>query len=90
MTPTKFPESNCLFGPPVEFEESQIGTLHGCKGRASKGNLDGIDFIVTAWQPSPEEIKAIVDGAPIFLTVLWDALPPHLLSTSFSDATSFM
>lgn len=89
MTPFKFSECNTLFGPPKGFEESQIGKIYACRGKSREGNLDGADFTVVAWQPSEEELARIKEGGPIFLTILWDTLPPHFLSASFEDAVNF-
>lgn len=46
-----------------------------------------VAFIVVAWKPSEEEIGAILRRNPIFLTIIGTALPPHMLTTSFEQAT---
>lgn len=89
MTPVKFPEANSLYGPPEGMDDSQVGRIYVCHGKNTGGNLDGTEFTVTAWQPSEEEVERIKNGSPIFLTILWEGLPPHLITTSFKDAVSF-
>ncbi len=85
MKPTDFPESNIVFGPPAGMDESQVFSTPAFAGKIHGGNLDGSSVSVVAWQPSPEEIEQIKNGAPIFLTVL-GCLPPHFLSLSFKEA----
>lgn len=35
--------------------------------------------MVTAWEPTPDEIKRIVAGAPVYLSVLGNGHPPVML-----------
>ena len=44
------------------------------------------DTLVTAWKPSDEEVAAMNSGAPIFLTFIGNALPPHMASVNFAVA----
>lgn len=87
MTPTDLPETNAQFGAPKGMMESQVATIRAFWGEIDQGPLEGSEFVVTAWQPSPEEVAAINAGAPIFLTTM-GGLPPHLLTTSFREATN--
>lgn len=41
---------------------------------------DGTHMMMSAWEPTPEEIQKIVAGAPIYLTVVGFAHPPVMLS----------
>ncbi len=86
MHPTNFAQGNINFGPPSDLDESQCGTIRAFLGKAHGGSMDGCDIVVTAWQPSAEDIAAIQRGEPIFLTCI-GGLPPHFLSTDFRTAT---
>lgn len=87
MRPADFPESNCEFGPPSDLDESQCCAVQAYKGVIKGGNLDGSNVVVTVWQPDPEDIQRIVDGAPIFIGML-GGLAPHVLATDFKTASN--
>lgn len=40
---------------------------------------EGTPAMITAWEPTPDEIERLRRGAPIYLTVLGSAHPPVLL-----------
>lgn len=44
-------------------------------------NGPGTPAMETAWLPTPEEIAAIVQGAPVILRVLGTTHPPVMLET---------
>jgi hypothetical protein len=46
---------------------------------------DGTPVMVTAWEPTPKEIEAIQNGAPVFLQVLGTAHPPVNLWVGVSE-----
>lgn len=86
MTPVKFPECNTEFGPPPGFEESQIQAIPAHVGQTVGGSCDGCEFSVVAYQLSAEELTVLLNGGPIYLTML-GGLAPHYLSTDFNTAT---
>lgn len=86
MTVVTFPEVNHVFGPPKEFVESQVRQISAYVGRSVGGSCDGAPITVVAWRPSVNELEAIQQGQPIFMTVI-GGLPPHALSTNFHAAT---
>jgi hypothetical protein len=85
MQPAEFPESNAKFRHPDDLDESQCYTISGYLGKRIGGNLDGADFVVVAWKPSPEDLDRLNAGHPIYLSCL-GGLPPHFLTMSFNDA----
>ena len=87
MTPIKFPQANVAFGPPPDLKESQCRTIHGFIGEVSQGSVEGSALVVTAWQPTPEELAELNAGGAVFLSFL-GGLPPHLATTSFQAATT--
>lgn len=40
---------------------------------------EGTPAMVTAWEPTPEEIRRIVAGAPIYLRILGTQHPPVMM-----------
>lgn len=86
MTPVDFKESNCTFGPPPGYDESQVGPLSAFDGKIERGSMEGSRVIVTAWLPSVKEMEAILNGSPIFISFI-GGLPPHFPSTSFAEAS---
>lgn len=87
MTPVEFPEANCTFHAPPDLTDTQCGGLRALNTRVAGGSCDGAPLIVTAWQPTPEELAALNAGQPIFLSVLAAGLPPHFLTTDIHQAT---
>ena len=85
MIPSHFPQANERFGPPPGLDPSQIRPISAYHGRVEGGNLDGVEIVITAWQPSPDEVADILAGQPIYLSFL-GALPPHMASTDFERA----
>lgn len=86
MEPFKFPQFNVRYGPPEGLEESQVRTIWAWHGQCG-GSCDGLNLVVVAYKPTPEEIAHIVSGKPIFISQL-GGLAPHFLSTSFEQATN--
>lgn len=86
MTPADFPEANTTFGPPPHMHEEQVKTVRGFAHYVQGGSCDGSPQVVVAWLPNEEELRAINEGKPIFMSML-DGLLPHYLSTTFHDAT---
>lgn len=87
MTPIQFPEANATFAPPPDLDESQCMTIHAYVGETQGGTVDGANMVVTAWKPSEHELEMLNAGAPVYLTVL-GGLPPHMITTSFAQATN--
>lgn len=69
----------------IEGATRRIGKAQGYLGLPVRdflfpeGMSEGTPAMKTSWQPTPQEINAIVQGAPIYLTLLGTAHPPVLL-----------
>lgn len=87
MSPIHFPQATTPFKAPEDLDESQVATVHSYVGIIKGGNLDGHPIVVTAWQPNAQDLERINAGGPVFLTTL-GGLPPHMLATTFQDATN--
>jgi hypothetical protein len=85
MNPFNFPQAKTPFIAPSDMDASQVFTIKAFRGKVNAGNLDGADFVVTAWKPTEEELKQLNEGNAVFLTCL-GGLPPHFLTTSFEEA----
>jgi hypothetical protein len=88
MNPIKFPQANTRFTAPEGMAESQVHTIEAFRGYVEKGSLDGVPVIVTAWLPNAQELSELMEGQPIFVSFVASGLPPHMLTTSFTNATS--
>lgn len=86
MNPINFKEANIPFCAPKDLAESQCATIKGFCGVVQGGSCDGVTIAVVAYRPTPEELDAINNGAPIYLSCL-GGLPPHFLTTDFHTAT---
>ncbi len=88
MIPVDFPEANATFLHPPDLEESQCQSVRAYRSTVNSGALDGVPIVVTAWKPSDTDIARITSGQPVFLAFIGTGLPPHLLATSFKEATN--
>lgn len=87
MNPSSPPIHTAVFVAPQGMSLSQVGNIHAYRGTVRDcGGLDGADFVVTAWKPTPEDLKRLNEGGQVYLSVL-GGLPPHFLSTSFREST---
>ena len=86
MTPIEFPEANAHFAAPPQYAETQVKPIRAYCGSVAGGSMDGTPVVVTAWKPNDEEVAAMNGGAPIFLTFIGNALPPHMASVNFAVA----
>lgn len=86
MIPQKFPECNTIIGPPRDLHSSQCMTIPAYMGRVQGGSLDDAPIVVVAWMPTPEELKLINEGKPIFVSFL-GGLAPHYPCMSFEIAS---
>jgi len=80
MSPVNFPEANTHFGPPPGYTVEQVQIVPAFVGKILMGSLDGAEAIVVAWKPDAQDLKAIVQGSPVFLICV-GGLPAHALAT---------
>ena len=85
MITTKFEQSNKVFVPPTDLDPEQFQPIHAYLGAAQGGSCDGVPIVVTAWQPTEQELLDLYRGKPVFLTCV-GGLPPHFLTTRFEQA----
>lgn len=76
MNPVNFKEANITYGKPEGWEEDECGNLPVHKGSDGKHPV-----LVSAWMPSIGDIERMVEGKPIYLTIVGTAMPPVSLST---------
>lgn len=56
-----------VFGAPVDWDEAKQGP---CGALAIRDELiDGVRFMASAWELSPDEIAALQAGAPLILRI---------------------
>ena len=87
MTPTDFPESNVIYGPPPELDDSQCMRIRAYQGQVQGRSMDGADFVVVAWRPDIVDIERLAAGQPLYLTMI-GGLAPHFITTAFNEATA--
>ena len=65
----------------IEGATRRIGKSQGYKGLAilDFAYADGTPAMRTSWQPTPAEVAALVNGAPVHITLLGSAHPPILV-----------
>jgi hypothetical protein len=65
--------ANTLWGAPGDWkpENPPCADLW-----ARAETADGLPMLVTAWEPTPDDVAAIAAGAPIYLTIVGTVHPP--------------
>lgn len=64
----------------IEGATRRIGKSQGYKGLPLRDQVGEFGpMMVTSWQPTPAELAALVNGAPVYLYVLGQAHPPVML-----------
>lgn len=86
MIPQQFPEANKVYRAPAGFTDTQVVPIPTFQGQAIGGSCDGQMITVVAWKPTFEDLEKLVNGAPVYLT-MFGGLAPHMLTTSFAEAT---
>lgn len=57
--------------------QAVIGEAQGYEGLPiCRGTIDGVPFIETAWEPSPDELAALQRGKRVVVTILGTQHPP--------------
>lgn len=87
MNPIEPPHANQHFKAPPGMDASQVMTIPAYHAEIKDGNLAGMPVTVTAWQPTPDDVKRINAGKPIYLSFV-GGLPPHFPTTRFSFAAN--
>lgn len=85
MSPTDFPESNSVFGPPPGMTEDQVQSVPAFNGQVIGGNCDGEQVVVVAWKPDETDLKRLNEGGIVYL-MCFGGLPPHMLTTKLQEA----
>lgn len=86
MTPIVFREANKIIGPPTDLDESQCRSIPAYVSHVKGGSVDGALQVVVAWMPNDADRAAIASGGPVFISMI-GGLAPHMLTTTFHDAT---
>jgi hypothetical protein len=82
MLPIDFPEKNIIYEKPNGWTDEQCSDLSVWRGEVpidDHGNT--APTVISCWQPSKEDIEAIIAGKPIWLYITGTAQPPVSLST---------
>jgi hypothetical protein len=77
MNPVDFPGSNKLYKKPNNMTDEQCFTVHACESV----DIEGFKYVLTAWMPSYEDLKAMNNGRPIYLKIIGGGMPPVALFT---------
>jgi hypothetical protein len=77
MMPIDFPGTNLTLKKPENMTDEQCMEIKAFRGV----DVDGFPFILTMWQPSKEDIDAIVIGTPIAVKVMSSGFAPMAIFT---------
>lgn len=78
MYSVDFPGSNKKFGPPENMTDEECLTINAQIGIDDQR----FPYVMTAWQPNADDVKAINEGRPIYLKILGGGMPPVFLFTT--------
>jgi hypothetical protein len=84
MLAINFPEKNLVYSKPQGWTDEQYSDLDVWKGDVAIDDKGAVaTTIISCWQPSKEDIDAIVAGKPIWLFITSEVQPPVSLSTEY-------
>jgi hypothetical protein len=86
MTSARFEQANIIFGPPMDLDESQCGSIPAYAGQIQGGSCDGLASVVVAYHVTKEEAERLMNGELLYFTMI-GGLAPHYPSLSFHEAT---
>ena len=43
--------------------------------------IDGVNYMTSLWEPSPAELKTLIEGGSVRLTIMGTAHPPVMVET---------
>ena len=66
-----------VLGKPSDMTDEQCGSL-----AIRDMVVDGLPAMVSAWHPTPDEVKRMAAGEPVYLWVFGSAHPPVALSVA--------
>ena len=81
MKPIEFEGANKAYISPKNWDDE----AHGKCGDlyTFEGETNGLNVILSAWQPTEEDIARIVAGSPIYLQVVGTVMPPVALTMDY-------
>ena len=71
MKPIETPDTN------VVFKLEGCGDLPACAAH----DENGVNYVITAWEMTPEELKEINETGIVYLSIVGTSVPPVLLSS---------
>lgn len=71
-------------GAPADWDAQRDGPCSVLHIRDEKF-ASGLRQMVSAWYPTTEELAAMVDGAPVYLTIIGSAHPPVMLAVGKAE-----
>lgn len=77
MLPIDFEGSNLTLTKAENMTDEECASLKAFRGL----DLDGNPFICTCWQPSKEDIDAIKEGRPIWISTAGHSFAPMCVYT---------
>jgi hypothetical protein len=82
MIPKVIQGATHVLGAPVGWDAESRGPV----GRLHVRKMPGC--VVSAWEPTPEELRQLNNGGVVLLGVAGDAMPPVMLSVGGGDGPS--
>jgi len=75
MIPKHIRNATRVLGKPTDWDDAENGPCVGLPILDYEEPSTGVKYMISLWEPSPEELKAIIAGAPIKLWVCGVAHP---------------
>ncbi len=76
--------ANHVFGKPTDMTDAECHALHVRVEHVQYAGGTGQQF-VSAWLPTPDELKRLNEGAAVHLTIVGNGHPPVSLSVGTNE-----
>lgn len=79
MLPGRIPNATRYLGAPPDWSEDQHGICGSLAIKDQPGE-GGVNHMISAWEPTPEELQRIAAGAPVLLWIVGSVHPPVMMT----------
>lgn len=75
----RIPNATRVLGAPPDWDEERHGWCGGLAIKDQPGE-GGVNHMISAWEPTPEEMARLAKGAPVLLWVVGTVHPPVMVT----------
>lgn len=83
MIPGRIPNATRYLGAPVDWKPDTDGPC-GYLAIKDQPSDTGLNYMISAWEPTPDELKRLNEGARVLLWIAGTSHPPVMVTAGSS------